>query len=212
MDDNLTQKAITEALNRHWEEAISANEALLAENPDDVDALNRLAKAYAENGNHRKAIQMSKKVLTLDPFNKIALKCHTKWKDYKKEKYLFPFCPTMPSIFIEEPGKTKIISLLNLGSDSLLTSLDAGDEVKINPQGVSVSILSHDGKYIGRLPDNIGVRMRNLIKGGNTYRAVIKSIEPKEIKVFIREISCSCEQKNIPSFTPDKSDFVAMSN
>jgi tetratricopeptide (TPR) repeat protein len=212
MDQNLTQKAITEALSGSWDDAITTNEIILKSTPDDVDAINRLAKAYAEKGDLKKAIKTSKRVLTIDPFNKIALKCQTKWKECKSSTNPTCPCSTMASIFIEEPGKTKMITLLNLGSESLIASLDAGDEVIINPQGLSVSILTQDGKYIGRLPDNIGARMKNLIKGGNSYQAVVKSLDPKEVKIFIREISSTYDQKNIPSFPPDKTDFLLITN
>jgi hypothetical protein len=208
MGDDLVQKAVSEALKGAWVEAISINLEIIDKNSNDVDALNRLARAYAETGNIQKAKTYSKKVLSIDPFNKIADKCLTKWKELKKDG-LCSGCPTITSTFIEEPGKTKVISLINLGPNNLLANLDAGDEVVINPQGHSISILTLDGKYIGRLPDNIGARIKNLIKGGNVYGAVIKSNIPGSVKVFIREVSCSQKQSSIPSFLPDKSDFVS---
>jgi len=208
MDDDLVLKAVSEALKGAWLEAISINLEILDKYPNDVDALNRLARAYAETGNILKAKSYSKKVLTIDPFNKIAEKCQARWKDLKKED-ICSGCPTITSAFIEEQGKTKIISLINLGPNNLLANLDAGDKVVINPQGHSISILTLDGKYIGRLPDNIGARIKNLIKGGNVYEAIIKSIIPSLVKVFIREVKCSTKQLNIPSFLPDKSDFIS---
>lgn len=208
MDDDLVQKAVAEALGGSWIKAIDYNLEIIDKNPDDVDALNRLARAYAETGNMNKAKCYTKKVLLLDPFNKIAQKCTVKWKELNN-KNACSSPPTISSTFIEEPGKTKIVSLINLGSNKLLVSLDTGDEVVINPQGHSISILTLDGKYVGRLPDNIGARIKNFIKGGNLYKAIIKSNTPGSVRVFIREIKCSLKQSGIPSFLPDKTDFIS---
>lgn len=211
MNDDLAQKAVSEALKGSWDKVVDINIEILKKNPNDVEALNRLARAYAETGNIKKAKTVSKKVLSLDPFNKIAQKCITRWKDFNNKENC-QYSPASALTFIEEPGRTKIVSLINLGPSALLASLDAGDEVVINPQGHSISILTSDGKYIGRLPDNIGARIKNLIKGGNSYKAIIKSNEPKSLCVFIREIKRSTKQSGIPSFTPDKSDYVPVIN
>jgi len=206
MDDDLAQKAIAEALVCGWKKAIELNKQILNKDPENVDALNRLARAYAETGNIKKAKCTSKEVLSIDPFNKIAQKCFLRWKNFKKEGEFFSH-PAVASMFIEEPGKTKITPLLNLGSCKLLANLDAGDEVIINPQGQSVSILSPDGKYIGRLPDNIGARIKNLIKGGNIYQAIIKSIDSDTVQVFLREVKCTLKQHGVLSFPPDVKTF-----
>ena len=73
------QKAVAAALSGNWEDAIRLNEDLIALNPNDIDALNRLAKAYAECGQVELAKKTSNKVLELDPFNPIAQKCVNKW-------------------------------------------------------------------------------------------------------------------------------------
>ena len=88
MDKDLAQEAILHALRGNWEEAVKINTKILDDQPNDVDALNRLAKAYAEVGKFKKAISSSQKVLKLDSFNTIATKALTKWKGLKKGEHL----------------------------------------------------------------------------------------------------------------------------
>jgi tetratricopeptide (TPR) repeat protein len=208
MDTDLAQMAIAAALSGEWKEAIKLNSQILKENSGDIDALNRLARAHAENGSIAKAKTLSQKVLKIDPFNPIATKCLTRWKGLKKcqgENH----SSFSAEAFLEEPGKTKLITLLYPGDSNLLAKLDAGDEVKIAPHAHRVSILTFDGKYIGRLPDDLAARLRRLIKAGNQYKALVKSVDPKEIKVFVREISRAAGYEDTPSFSSEKIEYVS---
>jgi tetratricopeptide (TPR) repeat protein len=210
MDTDLAQEAISAALSGNWKEAIRLNSELLKINSKDIEALSRLARAYAETGNISKARALSQKVLKIDPFNPIASKCLAKWKDLRSTKSLNNK-PSSAEAFLEEPGKTKLVTLLYPGDSKLLAKLDAGDEVKLTPHAHRVSILTFDGKYIGRLPDDLACRLRHLIKAGNQYKALVKSVEPKEVKIFIRELSRGKCLEDTPSFTTEKIDYVAFS-
>jgi tetratricopeptide (TPR) repeat protein len=208
MDTDLAQRAITAALSGDWKEAIKLNSQLLKDNPEDIEALNRLARAYAESGKISKAKTISQKVLKIDPFNSIATKSLSKWKGLKRVKGE-NYKPSSAEAFLEEPGRTKLVTLLYPGDSKLLAKLDAGDEVKIVPYAHRVSILSSDGKYIGRLPDDLAARLRRLIKVGNQYKTLVKSVDTKEIKVFIREISRANGYEDTPSFPTEKIDYVS---
>lgn len=207
MEVSLAQRAVSLALSGDWQEAVKVNLEILKDSPKDVDALNRLARAYSEIGNIVKAKATAGKALKIDPQNSIAQRCLDKWKAYKKNG-----SQTKSSIsidaFLEESGKTKIISLLNLGELKSFANLDPGEEVKIDSHAHRISIVSSDGKYIGRLPDDLSARLRKLIKSGNKYQVLIKSVEPKEVIVFIRELSKDPSVKNILSFPPEKIDYV----
>lgn len=208
MDTDLAQAAIAAALSGNWKEAIKLNSQLLKDNSQDTDALSRLARAYAETGNIAKAKALSQKVLKIDPCNPIATKCLAKWKDLKRIHYE-NHIPYSAEAFLEEPGKTKLVTLLFPGDPKLLVKLDAGDEVKLTPHAHRVSILTLDGKYIGRLPDDLACRLRRLIKAGNQYKALVKSVNPKEIKVFIRELSRACGYEDTASFPTEKIEYIA---
>lgn len=210
MNPSATQTAINLALAGKWEEAIKVNLEILAVTPDDIDALNRLARAYTELGKIDEAREATKKVLKIDPFNSIALKFQERLKLAKEGSISASSNATFhPAAFLEEPGKTKLITLLNLGESEVFTNLDPGEEVKFicYPHKISVSTL--DGKYIGRLPDDIAARLRNLIKAGNKYQVLIKSISPKNVTVFVREIANNPKTANTPSFPSEKIDYVS---
>lgn len=208
MDTTASQTAISLALSGNWAEAIKTNLEVISDNPEDTEALNRLARAYAEIGKLSEAREATNKVLKIDPVNPIALKCIEKWKTGNSRGSHFSG-PASSETFLEEPGKTKLVTLLNLGDDKLFAGLDPGEEVRLFPHAHKVSINTLDGKYLGRLPDDLAARLRNLIKAGNKYQVLMKSVDPKEIKVFIRELEKGPKAPEIPSFPTEKIDYVS---
>ena len=211
MNSDLAQEAITYALKGNWKDAVKANLEILKENLKDVDALNRLAKAYAELGNFKKAKVASLKVLKIDPLNTIALKSITKLQNLSA--FDAPISgSTEPENFLEEPGKTKIVTLVHLGDPNVLCKLYSGDKLKIEPHGHRVSIVTLDAKYIGRLTDDLASRLRKLIKLGNEYEAFIKSVDPNDVKTFIRETKRVKSLENFPSFPGDKIEYISFTS
>lgn len=209
MVNNLAQKAISHALKGNWNEAIELNKLILKNTPEDIEALNRLARAYAETGSTKKAKTISKRVLKIDPFNQIAAKCVNKWEKLKNESTSEPSPKQTANIFLEEPGKTKIVSLLRLGDESTLACLDSGDEVSMNLNSHRVSVVSMDNKHVGVLPDDMAARLKKLSKMGNKYTALIKKSEPKEVLIFLRETFRSKKAKDISSFPSEKVNYVS---
>ncbi|MFI5241094.1 MAG: hypothetical protein ACHQUA_01535 [Microgenomates group bacterium] len=208
MDTSLAQIAISHALKGSWDEAIKANLEILKFNPEDVDSLNRLARAYTEIGEISKAKQMAQKVLKVDSVNSIAIKCLEKCKSLKKgEKG--SYSNMSAEAFLEEPGKTKMINLIHPGDENVLAKLDSGEEVNLLTHPHRVSVVTPDGKYIGRLPDDLAARLKRLIKLGNRYQVLIKSIDSRIIRVFIREMEKSMEARDVPSFPGEKIEYVS---
>lgn len=208
MDQNLAQKAISVALEGNWEKAIEINKAILKENSDDTDALNRLARAFAELGDMAIARKTAQKVLKIDPFNPIASKALLRWKGLRRGD-THKSQPSKPEVFLEEPGRTKIVSLIHLGSSGVVAKLDSADEVNLNTNSHRISITTPDGKYIGRLPDNLSARLKKLTRLGNEYRAFIKAVDKGDVKIFIREVKRSEKLKDIASFSSEKIDYVS---
>lgn len=208
--NSLAHKAIAAALKCDWNEAIEINSIIVKDSPDDIDALNRLARAYAESNRIKEAKKYAKKALLVDPFNQIAQKSLSRWsKGANGISSHVNDNLVNPSAFLEEPGKTKIVNLLNLGSDTVLESLNNADEVKISAHSHRVCVTTTDGKYIGKLPDDLSARLRTLVKGGNQYKAYIKSLEKDIVKVFIREVSKGRDYTNTPSFPSEKIEYVS---
>lgn len=208
--NSLAQQAINEALRCNWEKAIEINKEILKSSSTDVDAMNRLARAYAETRQITKAKKLAHNVLKIDPFNQIAQKSLVRWNKSEKDHIIRSNEPIAgPTTFLEEPGKTKIVNLINLGSVNILESLNTADEVKISAHSHKVCVTTLDGKYVGKLPDDLSARLRTLIKGGNIYSVFVKSIEKDSLKVFIREVRKSSDFTDTPSFPTERIDYVS---
>ncbi len=199
MDNDLAQQAISAALRGNWSKALKINLELLDFAPEDTSLLNRIARAYAEIGKLSKARAYAKKVIVLDPLNSIAIKHIEKWTG--SDKIITTFHQTVaPHTFLEEPGRTKMIELLNIGGIKVIATLDCGDEVKLTANAHKISVSTVDGKFIGKLPDDISNRLIKLIRYGNTYLVVVKSVNSKSIVIFIRELKRSPKVQNVASF------------
>lgn len=208
METGLAQKAVSAAIQRNWKLAVEVNAEILKSSPEDTDALNRLARAYSELGEIVKARTTAQKVLKIDPVNPIAQKCLERWKTIAKVRKDNGVSYSMDA-FLEEPGKTKLVTLFNIGDQTIFANLNPGEEVKLVPFAHRVSVIAYDGRYIGRLPDDLAARLRGLIKSGNKYQTLVKSVEPKNVTVFIREIERGTGSKDIASFPSEKIDYVS---
>ncbi len=209
MNEDLAQKAIAAALKASWKDAVNLNKQILKKDSKDVDALNRLARAFSEVGEIIKAKKTAKKVINIDPHNTIATKALAKWKELREGEKTNP-SKFSARAFLEEPGKTKIVSLLHLGDcGKVIANLDSGDEVKFKIGNHRISVCTDTKKYIGRLPDDVSVSLIKLIKAGNKYQAFVKSSSPQEVKVFIRETKRVKEVADIPSFTSEKINYIS---
>lgn len=209
MDTDLAPKAVSLALSGNWKEAISVNLTILKKDPQNIDALNRLGRAYAELGNIQKARKCSMRVLEFDPINSIAGKALCKWKEMKSGR-IHPFSSlSSAKAFLEDPGKTKIVSLMHLGSYSTLSELDSGDRVKLDYHCHRIAVTTTEGKYIGRLSDDLSARLKKLISLENKYETLIKSIDPQsQVKIFIRETARGKKAAQIISFPGDKIELI----
>lgn len=209
MNENLAPKAVKAALDGDWKLAIKYNENILKSDKEDIDALNRLARAYSETGKIKRAIRISKKVIKIDPFNKIACKCIERWNNIKDNLEKISSGTYSPTLFIEEPGKTKIAELINLSSQKTILSLNCADRVSMNLQGHRVSVTTNEGKYIGRLPDDLGKRIKTLSSKGNEYEVLIKSLNPKKVSVFIKQVKTATNMDSEISFPSEKVQYIS---
>ena len=209
---SLKDLAIKKALENNWEEAVTLNRQISEENPEDIDTLNRFGFALMKLGKCRKAKEVFRKVLEIDETNPIALKNLKKVEAMIKQHVKTPLqenfnCLNMQELFIEEAGKTKIIELKNVTDKKTLSILQPGDFVTLVVKRSKV-FAELDNKYIGMFPDNIGIRIIPFIKGGNEYNAYIKSVDEKNVSIFIKEIKRSRKYKNQPSFSSSTISYL----
>src|SRR5260221_12334798 len=81
---SLQKKAIDAALSCNWQQALELNLEIIKQEPNSIECLNRLAKAYLELGNLKESQKFYKDVLDLDPYNSIAQKNLKKISLYKQ--------------------------------------------------------------------------------------------------------------------------------
>ncbi|OGF99166.1 hypothetical protein A2Y99_04985 [Candidatus Gottesmanbacteria bacterium RBG_13_37_7] len=211
----LVQNAIKSALNQNWAEAIAINKLILKDGKNDLEALIRLAYAYSKMGEINQAKKTYKKILQLDQYNHIALKNFDKLKSYSKNKIIQSKKLTSqnisPYIYLEEPGKTKIVSLIHVSPQSILSKLDTGSLVFLHPKKHTIEIRDQSNVYLGVLPDDLAFRLIRLIKSGNQYEAWIKNVEKNNIILFIKETKRCKRLSNQPSFITPIREYNATS-
>jgi tetratricopeptide (TPR) repeat protein len=199
MDDNLAQYAISSCLQGDWQKAIELNSKLLLIDPENTDALNRIARAHYELGNTKDALKYTQMVLDVDSLNPIASRALEKFKtpstNHSNGTHVMS-----KAIFLEEPGRTKIVKLLNPADNNIRSVLNPADTVKLSVGKHRINITSSDNAYLGKLPDDIAKRLIILIEKGGNYDAFVKTINSKEISIFLREISKPPQFNHLVSF------------
>lgn len=196
------EDAIAAALVQDWKKAVSINTAILKSDKTNLDALCRLGFAYFKLGQFISAKRIYQKVLVLDQYNQIATKNLKKLGSIKKKDIENTQGSTMsPMIFLEEPGKTKIVECVHVAPSSIISTLSAGQEVflKVKKHGVEVRLPNQ--VYVAALPDDMSFRLGRMIAGGNTYQAIVKAVDKKSVKVLLRELTRGKKFAKQPSFT-----------
>lgn len=194
---SLKTQAIQTALQGNWNEAILLNKNLVKQNPNDIDALNRLALAYMIIGKSKEAKTAYQKVVNMDPLNSIALRNLKKLKD--KNLNLSSSVYQINNNFLEEPGKTKVIELINIAQPKIVESLRSGQSLLLIIKRLKIFV-QEDKQYIGVLPDDIAKRLIKFIKSGCQYEAFLKSANTHKVTVFIKEVKKTTRFKDQPSF------------
>lgn len=206
---DLIPQAIEAALSSDWDKAIELNTKILAENCEDIDCLNRLGKAYLEQGNYKKAATIFRKVLKINRYDQIAarnLARATQQPGSTKK----PCGKINPAVnFLEEPGRTKLIQLINLASGKVLLKLNQADQITLCTKRRTIVALDDNGNYLGALPDDVGHRLAMLIKGGNTYVAFIKSVTKNSLIIFVRETHRAKRFADTASFMNTTNDYFS---
>jgi len=201
IDASKHEDAIRAALQQDWKKAILLNLDILKDDKKNIDAYNRLGFAYLKSGQIKKSKETFEKVLKLDLYNQIASKNLKKLTSLKRDALLTTNTfDISPLLFLEEPGKTKVIDCINAAPMITLTSLTCGQEVFLKPKKHTVEIRDQHDKYLGALPDDIAFKMIKFLTAGNTYSAFIKGISKNCLSVFIRELKRGKRLLNQPSF------------
>lgn len=198
--NSLQDEAIKSTLAGDWEKAVSLNRTLLQENPQDLEAYNRLAFALNILGKIKDAKNTYQKVLELDPLNQIALRSIKKMASTNGKSHQNGKFNLLNNTFIEEAGKTKIVELVNTAPSQITNALRPGENLVLSIKRLKIFVLSEERKFIGMLPDDIAIRLIRFINSGNIYEAYVKSCSNNHVIIFIRELKRANKFKDQPSF------------
>jgi phosphopantetheinyl transferase (holo-ACP synthase) len=185
----MSQEAINLAMQGRWKEAIAVNLSIIESMPTEVDAYNRLGKAYTELGDIEQAKEAYKKALGLSPKNVIALKNLNRLAQLRKPLTAVAEerPKAAPHIFIGDVGKAGVVYLHRIASNEVLARMTAGDQVYLKPQGHQLAVENEQEEYLGIVEPPHGFRLAKLMEGGNKYTAAIVSVDNDRIRIIIRE-------------------------
>lgn len=208
------KQAINAAITCNWQTAIDLNQKILEVEPKNTEVLNRLAKAHFETGSYSQAKKIYTQVLEIDPYNTIAEKNLKKAASLKKDGLVTGSgsMTLSPSMFLEEPGVTTLVNLVKIAEPQKLLKLSPGTVVSLVEKKRGVSVTDSKDVYLGAFPDDSSHHLLKLLKGGNKYMAIIKSVRPPSgLTILVRETFRSKKFKNQASFL-DETRIVAFSS
>ena len=185
-----SKQAIALAMQGRWKEAVAANKSLVESFPNDVDAYNRLGRAFMELGDYSQAKEAYSRAVELDPYNTIAKKNLSRLSQLG-EGTVAPDGASHrvePQNFIEETGKAGVVNLYRLAPKGLLAKMVAGDQVYLKVDGASLIAQDEKEEYLGQVEPRHGQRLIRLMEGGNRYSATVINSAEDMMKVIIREV------------------------
>ena len=184
-----SQEAIALAMQSRWQEAVTVNQSIIELLPTDIDAYNRLGRAYMELGEFAKAKDAYGHTIELDPYNSIAQRnlqrlsllpdSQISVKEERREASL--------DLFIGEMGKAGVVNLKDLAPKEVLAKMAAGNQVYLKVRGRQLVVENEQAEYLGLVEPPHGFRLARLIEGGNKYAVAIVNIDNNNARVIIRE-------------------------
>jgi tetratricopeptide (TPR) repeat protein len=207
----LVQQAQRLATQGEWDEAIELNNQILAASPNDVQALNRLGKAYSELHRYEESYETYSRALEIDPANQIARHNVERLELLKGlggqggqgangQVVEHRHTQVRQAMFIEEIGKTRVVDLEDVAPDKDVVQMSPGDRVDIRVEHGQLVAYCEDGLRLGRLPARLAVRLIELIEGGNRYGGAITAVAPGMLRVIVRELYQHPSQQGRLSF------------
>lgn len=202
----LSQQAISLAMQSRWQEAAELNQLIVELKSDDSQAYNRLGKAYTELGRITDARGAYEQALRSDPANLIAqrnLERLSRINESEVQELLRKAGQKLdPTFFMEETGKTGVTLLEDVAESDLLATLTAGDQIQLEERDGRLVATAMDGTALGKVEERLGTRLIRLIGTGNKYQAGIVGVDGTVVRIIIRETMQSPENSGRISFPP----------
>ena len=201
-----TEQAIQFAMQSRWDDAITANRAIIALTPE-ADAYNRLGKALSETGKIKEAREAYNRALELEPTNVIARKNLERLASARAKAEPDKAQQVDTSLFIEEMGKSGV-TVLRPVQTKMLATLSAGDEVALKTVGSRLTVETMAGDYLADVEPKLALRLTRLIAGGNKYAAAVAGLNGESVRVIIKETFQHPNQVGRLSFPAGKAGDV----
>lgn len=198
--DILESSAIDAFLTSDWEKALKLNKKILQNDPNDIQALNRFSFVCLKLGQKEKAKKGFSLVLKLDPLNSVAKRNLEFIKSNPTNLKGEAIIHGGTDAFLEEPGKTMTVKLVRLAPWSNLCQVQVGENLSLSSKRRLVAITRMKTIYLGSLPEDLSARLLVLIKAGNEYGVLAKSVSKNSLVIFLRELVRCPEFSHIPSF------------
>lgn len=209
--EQLQETAVNEALAGNWKKAVHLNQEIIDIDPRHTDSYLRLGFANMQLGKLDLAKKAYVKALRLQPTNQIAKnnlakikilekKAHEKSVRSSKEKLVDP------NLFINIPGRTKVVTLINIGQADVLAKLQVGQSAILKIKKRHVEVRTESGEYIGALPDDISRRMIFFIQAKSEFSVFIKEASKNSVDIFARVEKMGRKAKKYASFPKNIQD------
>jgi hypothetical protein len=202
-----SKEAIDLAMQARWREAVDVNKEIIETFPEDVDAYNRLGRAYMELGQYTLAREAYSRTVQLDPYNAIAARNLRRLSDLGESDNDEVETDTVdPHHFIEEIGKAGVVTLYELAPKENRARMVAGDKVNLIAEGSVLSVENRRGVYMGKVDPKYAQRLVRLMLGGNQYTASVVKSTMDMMTIIIRETYQHPSQAGKLSFPPKGMD------
>lgn len=201
---SLDREAVDLALKGEWERAAHVNRAILELFADDVEAMNRLAKALIEMGSYEEAGPVLDRLGEVAPYNNIARRNRARLEQMRGSAVASSRharkATGAPQLFIGESGKSATTLLRQTPRRLSQALVSPGDPVSLRPEHHALNAYADDEQYLGQVDPRLGHRLSRLMEGGNSYEAAVIGVNDEGISVMIHETHRDRSLQHVPSF------------
>ena len=208
-----SEAAVAYALAQDWPRAVEANRSALKLSPNNIEALNRLAKALLELRDHEQAREVVESALQIDPANVIARRNRDRLEH--AEATVDAVSPEAAGgivsthLLMSETGKSALATLIDATDRTAVGHMSSGEALALRQEGNRLLVHSSRGEAVGRVHPRLAQRIVTLIEAGNRYEAAFLRDHPMEgVQVIICEVYQHPSLEGRPSFPPSaRSEF-----
>ncbi|MEK9659293.1 MAG: tetratricopeptide repeat protein [Chloroflexota bacterium] len=207
------REAVSLAMDCRWEDAALVNREIIAADPANLEACNRLGKALLETGDNDGAIAAFGRALELDPTSTIARKNLERLRALSAAGACSAPSsrPVLtPHLFISDSGRSTQVSLAASPVGTERTCIAPGTAVSLERRGDTLAVRDEGGVYLGLVPPKLGRRLICLMDGGNRYGGAVSSVSDEAVKVILRETYQHPSQRAKVSFPALSSEEPAL--